>query len=479
MTLREYIDRLRGKTVAVIGIGVSNTPLLRLLLREGISVTACDRSSREKLGALAGELEAAGAKLQLGDGYLQNLSQDVIFRTPGLRPDVPELEAARAKGSTITSEMEVFFEVCPCPIIAVTGSDGKTTTTTIIAQLLRAAGHTVHVGGNIGHPLLAEADTIRPTDWAVLELSSFQLMTMTHSPHIAVLTNLAPNHLDVHKSMEEYVWAKENIFRHQQPGDIAVFNLDNAITRELSAHAPGRALYFSRQAEPENGVFLRGDAVISRRDGHERQIMTTEDIRLPGVHNVENYMAAIAAVDGLVPDQVIRTFAREFGGVEHRIELVRTYKGVRYYNDSIASSPSRTIAGLRSFDKPVILIAGGKDKGLDYLPLRHMLKEKVRSCVVFGQIADQLQDAFSPVVPTEKAADVADCVAKARARALDALASREMSSAQLYERLCYGFTEQAAAAAVAEMVELDYVNDDRYAEARRAADHRGSTVRGL
>ena len=168
MTLREYIDRLRGRTVAVIGIGVSNTPLLRLLLREGISVTACDRSSREKLGALAGELEAAGAKLQLGDGYLQNLSQDVIFRTPGLRPDVPELEAARAKGSTITSEMEVFFEVCPCPIIAVTGSDGKTTTTTIIAQLLRAAGHTVHVGGNIGHPLLAEADTIRPTDWAVL-----------------------------------------------------------------------------------------------------------------------------------------------------------------------------------------------------------------------------------------------------------------------------------------------------------------------
>ena len=159
MTLREYIDRLRGRTVAVIGIGVSNTPLLRLLLREGISVTACDRSSREKLGALAGELEAAGAKLQLGDGYLQNLSQDVIFRTPGLRPDVPELEAARVKGSTITSEMEVFFEVCPCPIIAVTGSDGKTTTTTIIAQLLRAAGHTVHVGGNIGHPLLAEADT--------------------------------------------------------------------------------------------------------------------------------------------------------------------------------------------------------------------------------------------------------------------------------------------------------------------------------
>ena len=393
MTLQEYIASLRGGTVAVIGIGVSNTPLLRLLLREGIAVTACDRSDRAKLGALAGELEAAGAKLQLGDGYLQNLSQDVIFRTPGLRPDVPELEAARARGSVITSEMEVFFQVCPCPIIAVTGSDGKTTTTTIIAELLRAAGHTVHVGGNIGHPLLAEAGSIRPTDWAVLELSSFQLMTMTRSPHIAVLTNLAPNHLDVHKSMEEYVWAKENIFRHQQPGDTAIFNLDNAITRELSAHAPGRVLYFSRREEPENGVFLRGDAVISRRDGRERQIMTTEDIRLPGVHNVENYMAAIAAVDGLVPDETIRTFARTFNGVEHRIELVRTWRGVRFYNDSIASSPSRTIAGLRSFKEKVILIAGGYDKHIPFDVLGPEVVEHVKLLILCGATADKIRAA--------------------------------------------------------------------------------------
>lgn len=393
MTLQEYIASLRGRTVAVIGIGVSNTPLLRLLLREGIAVTACDRSDRAKLGALAEELEAAGAVLRLGDGYLQGLDQDVIFRTPGLRPDVPELEAARARGSVITSEMEVFFQVCPCPIIAVTGSDGKTTTTTIIAELLRAAGHTVHVGGNIGHPLLAEAGSIRPTDWAVLELSSFQLMTMTRSPHIAVLTNLAPNHLDVHKSMEEYVWAKENIFRHQQPGDIAVFNLDNAITRELSAHAPGRALYFSRQAEPENGVFLRGDAVISRRDGRERQIMTTADIRLPGVHNVENYMAAIAAVDGLLPDETVRTFARAFNGVEHRIELVRTWHGVRFYNDSIASSPSRTIAGLRSFKEKVILIAGGYDKHIPFDVLGPEVVEHVKLLILCGATADKIRAA--------------------------------------------------------------------------------------
>lgn len=405
MTLQEYIASLRGRTVAVIGIGVSNTPLLRLLLREGIAVTACDRSDRAKLGALAEELEAAGAVLRLGDGYLQGLDHDVIFRTPGLRPDVPELEAARARGSVITSEMEVFFQVCPCPIIAVTGSDGKTTTTTIIAELLRAAGHTVHVGGNIGHPLLAEAGSIRPTDWAVLELSSFQLMTMTRSPHIAVLTNLAPNHLDVHKSMEEYVWAKENIFRHQQPGDITVFNLDNAITRELSAHAPGCALYFSRREEPENGVFLRGDAVISRRDGHERQIMTTEDIRLPGVHNVENYMAAIAAVDGLVPDDVIRTFARAFNGVEHRIELVRTWRGVRFYNDSIASSPSRTIAGLRSFKEKVILIAGGYDKHIPFDVLGPEVVEHVKLLILCGATADKIRAAveqapgYRPVHP--------------------------------------------------------------------------------
>ena len=201
MTLQEYLDTLKGKTVAVIGIGVSNTPLLRMLLRAGIDVTACDKRRREDLGELAEELESLGARLQLGENYLKGLRQDVIFRTPGLRPDVPELLEAMAQGSILSSEMEVFFEVCPCPIIAVTGSDGKTTTTTIIAELLKAAGYTVHVGGNIGHPLLCEAGEMKASDYAVLELSSFQLMTMQHSPHIAVVTNLAPNHLDMHKGM--------------------------------------------------------------------------------------------------------------------------------------------------------------------------------------------------------------------------------------------------------------------------------------
>ncbi len=393
MTLRAYLDSLKNKSVAVIGIGVSNTPLLRLLLKEGIDVTACDKREADALGSLGQELSASGCKLQLGENYLKGLSQDVIFRTPGLRPDVPELLAALEKGSVLTSEMEVFFEVCPCTMIAVTGSDGKTTTTTIISELLKATGKTVHVGGNIGHPLLCEADGMQQNDFAVLELSSFQLMTMTHSPHIAVVTNLAPNHLDMHRDMAEYVAAKENIFRHQTAGDIAVFNLDNDITREQSSRAVGEVRYFSRKAEPVDGVFLRGNAILCRKNNQERQIMTTEDIRLPGVHNIENYMAAIAAVDGLVPDEVIREFARNFGGVEHRIELVRTYHGARFYNDSIASSPSRTIAGLRSFKEKVILIAGGYDKHIPFDVLGPEIVEHVKALVLCGATAGKIRQA--------------------------------------------------------------------------------------
>ena len=393
MTLREYLDAIRHKTVAVVGIGVSNEPLIRLLLQEGVAVTACDKRTREQLGQLADELESLGARLQLGPDYLEGLDQDIIFRTPGLRPDVSQLAKAVAGGSELTSEMEVFFRVCPCPIIAVTGSDGKTTTTTIIAELLKKAGNTVHVGGNIGHPLLCEAGDMRPTDYAVLELSSFQLMTMPYSPHIAVVTNLAPNHLDVHKDMAEYVAAKENIFRYQRPGDIAVFNQDNDITRQQAGRAVGTVRLFSRRSEPEEGVFLRGEDILCRHNGQERRIMTTADIRLPGVHNVENYMAAIAAVEGLVPDGIIRDFARTFNGVEHRIELVRTYHGVRYYNDSIASSPSRTIAGLRSFPEQVILIAGGYDKHIPFDVLGPEIVEHVKLLVLCGATAGKIRAA--------------------------------------------------------------------------------------
>ncbi len=390
MRFDEYLDSLRGKSVAVIGIGVSNRPLIELLLERGVSVTACDKKT--ELGPLGEELTAKGCRLRLGPDYLDGLREDVIFRTPGMRPDLPELRAAVERGSVLTSEMEAFFQVCPCPIIAVTGSDGKTTTTTIIAELLRAAGRTVHLGGNIGHPLLAETGGMKETDIAVLELSSFQLMTMKQSPHIAVMTNLAPNHLDVHKDYAEYIAAKENIFTHQSAEDIAIFNADNDVTRELSCKAKGLSILFSRQAPLERGVYIAlddfsEDAIWVANEKGKRCVLPLADIKLPGVHNVENYMAAIAAVDGLVPDGIIRTFAREFGGVEHRIELVRTLRGVRYYNDSIASSPSRTIAGLRSFPGKVILIAGGKDKGISYESLGPVVNEHVKLLILCGATA--------------------------------------------------------------------------------------------
>ncbi|MBR5471272.1 MAG: UDP-N-acetylmuramoyl-L-alanine--D-glutamate ligase [Oscillibacter sp.] len=418
MNFQAYLDSLKDKTVAVIGIGVSNRPLIDLLRAHGISVTACDKKTREALGAAGDELEAAGVTLRLGEDYLEHLREDIIFRTPGMRPDLPQLTAAVARGSTLTSEMEVFFDVCPCPMIAVTGSDGKTTTTTIIAELLRAAGKTVHLGGNIGHPLLAETGTMKETDIAVLELSSFQLMTMRKSPKIAVLTNLAPNHLDVHKDYAEYISAKENNFTHQSSDGISVFNADNADSVISAQKAVGRIRWFSRQKELKEGVFLHGSEIVVRHDGSERVVMTTSDIKLPGVHNIENYMAAIAAVDGLVEDETIRTFARTFGGVEHRIELVRTRNGVRWYNDSIASSPSRTIAGLRAFPEKVILIAGGKDKGIPYDEIGPVINEHVKLLILCGATAGVIRAATEQAenfaaLPILEAQDYHEAVAMA------------------------------------------------------------------
>ncbi len=422
MEFEEYLQSLQKKTVAVIGIGVSNQPLIELLVRHGIRVTACDRKERSALGDWADRLEGMGARLQLGPDYLRDLTEDVIFRTPGMRPDLPELAAAVARGSRLTSEMEAFFEVCPCRKIAVTGSDGKTTTTTIVAELLKRAGKTVHLGGNIGHPLLAEAGSMQPEDLAVLELSSFQLMTMPYSPQIAVMTNLAPNHLDVHKDFAEYIAAKENIFTHQSSQDVAVFNADNEWTLRCAQRAPGRVRLFSRQHAVEDGVFLRGDGIFAVSDGTEREVMKASDIRLPGVHNIENYMAAIAAVDGLVPDAQIRDFARSFNGVEHRIELFRTRRGVRWYNDSIASSPSRTIAGLRSFREKVILIAGGKDKGISYAPLGPVINDHVKELILCGATSGAIRDAVRQAdndhgLPITEVSDYQQAVALADAKA--------------------------------------------------------------
>ena len=409
MTIQEYLTSLKGKTAAVLGIGVSNTPLIELLCRSGVQVIACDKKSREALGTRAGELEALGAQLHLGEHYLDSLRADVIFRTPGMRPDVPALLEAKSRGSIVTSEMEIFFEVCPCTIIGVTGSDGKTTTTSIIAEMLRAAGKTVYLGGNIGHPLLCDTEKMNPGDFAVVELSSFQLLDMQRSPHIAVLTNLAPNHLDVHKDMAEYIAAKENIYLHQQENDIAVFNEDNDITRGLSERSAAHTRLFSRRSEVADGAFLRGDAIVLRHGGHEETVMHLADIHLPGMHNVENYLAAVTALDGIVPYAIMRETARSFAGVEHRIELVRILHGAKWYNDSIATSPTRAIAGLNSFDEKVILIAGGYDKHIPFAPLAPEVVKHVKLLILCGATANAIETSVRECPDYQGSPEIVHC----------------------------------------------------------------------
>ncbi len=401
-TFDQYFSNLKGKKIAVFGLGVSNRPLVRLLLEFGCDVTGCDRTPREQLDLEVLDLEKMGCKLSIGEGYIDNLTADVVFRTPGMHPANPALEKLRKNGAKVTSEMQACFELCPCKIIAVTGSDGKTTTTTLISEMLKAAGKTVWLGGNIGTPLLPLCRQMTENDYAVVELSSFQLMDMTCSPDVAVITNLSPNHLDVHKDMEEYVEAKKNIYRFQNTSGLLVVNGDNELTNELVGN--GITKKFSRQNIAD--VYLQ-DGKIFKDD---KVVLTAEDILLPGVHNIENYMTAILAVDGIVDDNTICQVARTFGGVEHRIELVRIKDGVRFYNDSIASSPSRTIAGLRSFPEKVILIAGGYDKHIPYDVLGPEICAHVKMLFVNGATGPQIRKAVenSPEYdPTEL--PIVDC----------------------------------------------------------------------
>ncbi len=393
-TTSDYLETLRGKSITVIGMGVSNTPLIRTLLRAELKVTVCDKSPRERVEEQAAELESLGARLRLGPDYLSKVHKaDLIFRTPGLSPNVPELKKAVAGGSILTSEMELFFQLCPCKIIGVTGSDGKTTTTTLISEFLKEAGLNVYLGGNIGRPLLPDVDGMTPEDVAVVELSSFQLMTMDRSPNVAVFTNLSPNHLDYHHTMEEYTEAKLNIFCHQSTQDRAVFNYDNDITRSLAKAAVGQTMLFSRKQKLEEGVYLRDDAIWLTNGMGSREVLPLPDIRIPGVHNIENYMAAIAAVDGIVPDKCVRAVAQRFTGVEHRIELVRELNGVKYYNDSIGTSPTRTMACLDSFEQKLILIAGGYDKGVPFIQLGVEIVRQVKALILTGDTAPAIKKA--------------------------------------------------------------------------------------
>lgn len=392
-----FFEWIKGKKIAFIGVGVTNTDCIRLFLQKGAQVTVLDRKSREQLGEVAGQLEEAGAQFVLGEGYLDHLTRyAAVFRAPGMYFRHPALLKARADGAVITSEMELFFELCPCKIYGVTGSDGKTTTTTLIAEMLASSGKKVHKGGNIGRALLPIVEEIDPDDAAVVELSSFQLISMRQSPNTAVITNVSPNHLDVHGTMEEYIDSKKNLLLHQNAFSRTVLNLDNQITRDMSALVRGALLGFSRREKPDRGAYLREDGMLVMKEGEkETPIVSMEEIKLPGMHNVENFLAAFTALWGEVDPGVMAKVAREFAGVEHRMELVRTLGGVKWYNDSIGTSPTRTVAGLEAFRQKIILIAGGYDKKIPYEPLAPYLCRKVSHLILMGATGPKILAALT------------------------------------------------------------------------------------
>lgn len=421
--IENFFKSMNGKKIAFCGIGTSNLPLIELFIKYGASVTACDRRTREQLGDSADIAQKAGAKLSLGDDYLKNLDVDIVFRTPGMRYYMDELVEMRNRGVVVTSEMEVFFDLCPCKIYAITGSDGKTTTTSIIAQMLQAQGKTVHLGGNIGKPLLPEIESIGYDDAAVVELSSFQLISMRKGPDVAVVTNLAPNHLDIHKDMQEYIDAKKNLVIHQGAFSRVVLNKDNEITNGFEPECRGRVLKFSRKSQLNNGAYLdENNNIVFADNGKKTVVMNIADIKIPGMHNVENYMAAISAVWGEVSVENIVNVAKTFAGVEHRAEFVREFEGVKYYNDSIASSPTRTALGTLSlYDFKIILIAGGYDKKIPYDGLGPVICDKVKYLILMGATAPKIKaavlnaDNYSDGNPTIiEVSNMEEAVAKAR-----------------------------------------------------------------
>lgn len=399
--LFEYKQYIRTKRVAVLGIGISNTPLIKYLADLGVQVTAFDMAEADSLRESLEVLKDKQVEYRLGKDYLTHLKGfDVIFKTPRVRYDIPELIAEQQRGAEVTSEMEVFVDLCPAQIFAVTGSDGKTTTTTLIYELLKSAGYKCWLGGNIGVPLLSNIDEISQSDKVVLELSSFQLHTMKKSPDIAVVTNLSPNHLDVHKSMGEYIEAKKNIFLYQSPKDKLILNYDNEITKGFEPEANGEAIFFSRKHNLAKGAYLENNKLIYSNGNQSYELINKKQILLKGVHNLENYLAAIAAVFDYVDISDIEKVASTFGAVEHRMEFVRTLNDISFYNDSIGSSPTRTIAGLRAFEEKVVLIAGGYDKNIPFDEMGPAMSETLRALVLLGATGPKIEEALR--VETQK-----------------------------------------------------------------------------
>ena len=397
LPIEQLQNLIQGKKVAFIGAGVSHKRCIEQFVELGAQVTLCDqKKSLEDFGAYADTLRRLHVRLSLGEHYTDGFAgQDIIMRTPGYEYYKPELQAALQAGTKVTSEVELFFELCPCEIVAVTGSDGKTTTTTLISKMFEAAGRKVFLGGNIGAALLPQLADVTPEAVAVVELSSFQLVSMRVSPKVAVVTNVTPNHLDHHKDMQEYIDAKRNILLWQVPPCRAVLGFENEISRGMQKDCKGEQVWFTRLHETDKGAFLResDDTLCYAENGVVTPILPRAEVKLRGLHNVENLLAAIAAVWGRVPVEAMRQVGSTFTGVEHRIEPVRTLDGVTYYNDSIASSPTRTIAGLRSFNQKIILIAGGYDKKIPYEPLAPEILAHVKTLVLMGATGPRIEAA--------------------------------------------------------------------------------------
>ena len=395
--LKKFNNDIKDKRIAIIGVGVSNKPLIDYFYNHGAKVTAFDNRDKEKIDSdIIAKLDKYNMNYYFGENSLEHLiGFDYIFRAPSCRPDTQEIVKEVERGAILTSEIEKVLELAPCKVVGVTGSDGKTTTTTLIYKILEANGYHCFLGGNIGTPLFTEIENMKPEDIVVLELSSFQLMNMKISPQIAVVTNIAPNHLNVHKDYQEYIDSKKNIFLHQNEQGLLVINKDNEITKEFYKEAKGKVRFFSSREVLDDGViFDRNDNIIKVcEDGVRKHFVKKENMKLRGVHNCENACAAISATLELCKEDTTRKTIENFPGVEHRIEYIRTINGVEWYNDSIGTSPSRTIAGLNSFDEKIVLIAGGYDKHLDYGPIAKPIIQNVSKLILVGQTSEKIQNA--------------------------------------------------------------------------------------
>lgn len=395
--LIEFNRFLQNGKVAVIGLGVSNLPLIDYLYDLRAGVTVFDNRNIEEIPkAIMDKITQYNFEFSLGETNLSKLvGFDIIFRSPSCMPNQPALEAEEKRGSIITSEVEMLMEMAPCKIIGVTGSDGKTTTTSLIYAILTQAGYHCYLGGNIGTPLFTQLKDMIPEDIIVLELSSFQLMNMKVSPNISVITNVSPNHLNIHHSYEEYINAKKNIFKYQNENGIVVLNHDNEITKGCAKEANGKVIFFSSKDKLENGIILDGEVIKECEDKLRKHIISIDKVALRGTHNYENISAAVAATKSLVDTDTISKAISEFRGVEHRLEFVREMHGIKWYNDSIGTSPTRTIAGLKSFSEDIVLIAGGYDKHLDYELIAEPIVDNVTSLILMGQTADKIFEAVT------------------------------------------------------------------------------------